>query len=453
MTMSHNNSNTLIYIDNTASPKQGVSIADIQAVLGITNRNDIGGLISRGVSQNKINPLALWKPFRSSEKGFSSTEAQRNAIKQVNGGFKQDNGLLPTYSANAGNVGEIPHAVWEYKYPRGKGGGTGGTDEWYRFEDFAPPGGSVGYYKNAVSPVGIVWPDKWRSSNLVIVLLNGNNYNWLPDLCLSFNDIVPSDSGYGTYNFGLILSSSLGKDLVLSPYTPEGVLSTGAASFHFDDADVNALASLQAGQSCTAAICLYKPASPISQQEIYHIPSDLNPIVTSLEIASNSDRITLEMGHDGSIVGMVVTISNLVLSTPSIDPPYANTSGFISCKQVNISPNILSIICNASDCEEWGQLGNNILGTIEFITDGAVLGNATNLIGGSITYRFAPTVNPSTQYNGSFVYGNTFPGETQPFELYVCKTANATQKIKARVTFSYDTTIYSNNGDYLEVTV
>lgn len=462
--------NGIVFIDTTTTPNEGVSIQDVKQALG-RSTGDLGLLCSdqewydTGQTDQQgnavyalrnagcINPFALWKPFRNSAKYFVDATAQRTAIQAENGGFKQANGLLPTYSANGGTAGQIPHAAWTYKPPRGVGGGY---DEPFRLTDFAPLSGGVGYYSRAVNPVGIMWPDKWRSDNLVVVLLNGNNPNWLRDLCLSFSDIIPSGSsvGYGDYNFGLILSSSSGRDLILSTYTPNGIANTGAASFSFSKSDVTALSGLSAGSKCTAAICLYRPSTAITQQTIYHIPTDLNPDVISLEIVTDSDRAEIEMGHDGSIAGLVVTMSNLVLSTPSIPPAYASQSWLYDCKQVNLNPNALSIIVNASGCSSWGQLGNTIMGSIEFLCEGAILGNQQGIIGGSVTYPFAPTVNPSTQYSGSFVFGNTFPGTTVPYELYLCKTAqSATQKLKARVTFSYDTTVYSNGGSYLEVTI
>lgn len=55
--MAHDN-NGRIYIGTT-----GVEIADVQAVLGLTE-NDIGGLITQGASQGRINKWAKCKPIR-----------------------------------------------------------------------------------------------------------------------------------------------------------------------------------------------------------------------------------------------------------------------------------------------------------------------------------------------------------------------------------------------------
>lgn len=59
--MAHDN-NGRIYIDTNSTPNKGVEIADLQAVLGLSN-NDIGALIHNGATMGRINKWAKYKPI------------------------------------------------------------------------------------------------------------------------------------------------------------------------------------------------------------------------------------------------------------------------------------------------------------------------------------------------------------------------------------------------------
>lgn len=65
------NSDKIIYVDTTASPQEGISIGDIQAVLG-SSANDIGQLIANGL----INKWAKYKPVKKAGLDFPN---ERNA--------------------------------------------------------------------------------------------------------------------------------------------------------------------------------------------------------------------------------------------------------------------------------------------------------------------------------------------------------------------------------------
>lgn len=125
-----------IYIDTSVTPNVGVSIGDIQAVIG-SSRNDIGGLIVNG----NINKWAKYKPYRSSV--LATTDAQRRAaffglsISVFN--------ALGTPSNQNTFLGKLVNdeLMWTYLRPRGLS-----YNEWFRFLDFD------GYYKDAVCPVG-----------------------------------------------------------------------------------------------------------------------------------------------------------------------------------------------------------------------------------------------------------------------------------------------------------
>lgn len=139
--MAHDANNTRIYIDTSVTPNVGVSIADIQAVLGLTN-NDIGGLIING----NINKWAKYKPTR--KQGLNPTNWYEGDGKQIYGSatskpnygfsFIDFSSLSALKTAmDAGNIG------WEYEKPRGIATQPG---EYFRFLDFN------GYIKNATTP-------------------------------------------------------------------------------------------------------------------------------------------------------------------------------------------------------------------------------------------------------------------------------------------------------------
>ena len=141
--MSHRNG--IIYVDTSQNPPVGISIEDIRAVLS-SSRNDIGSLIRSG----KVNRWAKFKPVRQQQIGFV-TLAQRI---EAGHGFGPVSPLA--WSVIQGN--SLPDS-FEYLPPRGMGGGTGGTNEWFRFFDFAhietdlSQLGSDGYNHNAIAPI------------------------------------------------------------------------------------------------------------------------------------------------------------------------------------------------------------------------------------------------------------------------------------------------------------
>jgi len=129
-----------IYIDTSVTPHIGVSIADIQAVLGLSN-NDIGGLITQGVAQGKINKWAKYKPihypgkYELSDADFRGRPIDTNDHSLVYG-------LKVTSQVSLIDPDEFHAATWEYEgYPNATG--LSGTSM-YRFLDFN------GYNKNAV---------------------------------------------------------------------------------------------------------------------------------------------------------------------------------------------------------------------------------------------------------------------------------------------------------------
>ena len=281
-----------------------VNEGDISTATG-TASGDIGTLCR----SSQINPLALWKPFRNSSKGFASVQAHRNALKAARCGFLSGPYGLPHFYPMQGSALAIPHAVWSYGKPRGLGGGEGGADEWYRENDFSPVGGTFltgGYYPDAVAPFGAMFQDGKISAgtNAVVFLFDQNTYSlnggrWRANFCMSFDDVVPA-SAYGTYKFALVFQSVSGTSVVVSNTTVSQAASTRMASVTFNADDVAAIPSV-AGRQVACAICL---VSSSWNAGVYNGSSQFNDYALSLEITSGCDRQILTYTGAGSIVGM-----------------------------------------------------------------------------------------------------------------------------------------------------
>lgn len=137
--------NGIIYVDTSSSPHKGVSIGDIQTAIH-DDSHYLGALIRSG----KVNRWAKYKPVRHQQIGFV-TLTQRI---EAGHGF----GPVSPLSWSVIQSNSLPDN-FEYLLPRGKGGGTGGTNEWFRDYDFAhietdlSQLSSDGYNHNAVAPI------------------------------------------------------------------------------------------------------------------------------------------------------------------------------------------------------------------------------------------------------------------------------------------------------------
>lgn len=150
-----------IYIDTSVTPNIGISISDIQIVLGgprhpVTDKviNDIGGLITYG----DINPWAKYKPIVNSS---LSPHSNSNWWKGSDGNC----GLVMRSAANpatiAGIMDEATANGWTYTRPTG----TIGVAP-FRFYDFN------GYDNLADPPVGgIACPESVTAGTTVTVTL------------------------------------------------------------------------------------------------------------------------------------------------------------------------------------------------------------------------------------------------------------------------------------------
>lgn len=138
--MSH--SATKIYTETVSGVKHGVSIYDIQAVLGIFSRNDIGGLINYAKSVGALNMWARKKPVPWST---GSTPVRNPQELHPNDWFKGKDANFGIVSKTHYSVANISSIIAEF---------DGGLNGWqyqidslaHRFLDFD------GYYKNAANP-------------------------------------------------------------------------------------------------------------------------------------------------------------------------------------------------------------------------------------------------------------------------------------------------------------
>ena len=137
--MSH--TSTTIYSDSS----HGVEIADIKYVL---NRQEsaINDIIAGAGEDGDINIWAKYKPYRSGVLDTTSA-ARQNANYGLSIEVFESLGSPTTQNSFLYKLvnGDLD---WEYLYPRGKGQGTAGSDEWYRILDFD------GYNDEAECPVG-----------------------------------------------------------------------------------------------------------------------------------------------------------------------------------------------------------------------------------------------------------------------------------------------------------
>lgn len=151
-----------LFIDDSTNPDTGISIADIQTVLGTSAYSDIGGLITYGA----INPWALYKPICANIKGM----VVRDDFDRLGFGTSTRATSLPYATSVSGLItlyedGEsnylwrtVPANGWRYLKPRG-----GSNNEWFRFFDFVKivsvssvlqPVADSGYDHQAKNPFG-----------------------------------------------------------------------------------------------------------------------------------------------------------------------------------------------------------------------------------------------------------------------------------------------------------
>ena len=319
------NSDKIIFVDTTASPREGISIADIQAVLG-SSANDIGQLIRNGL----INKWAKYKPVKKAGLDFPN---ERNAdftwkTAADTGGpatwwkaYNGQCGLTFTISESL-YTGNSPFAagsflrklkdwdssmVWGYERP------SGGINQYpYRFFDF-------NYYShNAPKPVSGVF------DNLRLIPNGGNTYNLTiqldenraqSDLGIQLSDLVISQSAAsGRYVGVLIYKSDSLFSFAFSENTLGGV---GELSVHFP--------TLSGSFAGNATVVPFLSSVRSNQGENpgagIFLSCDAEP--QSVTIQAASQGVTLDMfaefGRGYGYVKYTVNIINYLTTTQTVN--------------------------------------------------------------------------------------------------------------------------------------
>ncbi len=120
----------IISITTSGGVTYGVSIYDIQQALNISNYDDIGGLITQGAQQEKINMWTKYKPFAYTAWGFANATALQNALASRNCGLVMRKYASTSAAWTAGVALAEGETDWVYMPP------TGGSVAPYRFLDF-----------------------------------------------------------------------------------------------------------------------------------------------------------------------------------------------------------------------------------------------------------------------------------------------------------------------------
>lgn len=330
--MAYNTNTGIIYIDTNANPNVGVSIYDLQRALG-RGEHDLGLLCSDKkwsgsslVRANATNPLAKYKPVRHSALAVLS-QAQRASTKY---GFGA--GLPPTLDLTQNN---LPQNDWVYLPPRGKGGGDGGADEWYRIRDFE------GYAVEACTPLVVSTGQLVYDANAESqILLFGNGmsnairqdgYTWVEDQSLSLTELLQSGSDqYGYYiSFLLIDKTDYAKNLLVMNKTMSDFVGAEYASFIFPVyaqgqtvsgvtyPAVPILESSRSGHTFAIIVCLLPGNNPPSGYGYSVYTSSTTPAVStlipySLGFASGCDRTEVQLASGAfKMDGLKVTSVNV----------------------------------------------------------------------------------------------------------------------------------------------
>ena len=342
--MAYNTNTGIIYIDTNANPNLGVSIYDLQRALG-RSENDLGLFCSDKkwsgsslIRANKTNPLAKYKPVRHSALAVL-TQAQRASTRY---GFGA--GLPPTLDLTQNN---LPQNDWVYLPPRGKGGGDGGADEWYRIRDFE--GYAVGACTPLVVSTGQLVYDSGAESQLILFgndksnAIREDGKRWEPDQSLSLEELLESASDlYGYYiSFLLIDKTDYAKNLLVTNKTMSNFVNSEYSAFIFPVyaqgqtvsgvtyPAVPILESSRSGHTFAIIVCLLPGNNPPSGYGYSVYTSSTTPAVStlipySLGFASGCDRTEVQLASgafkmDGTVVTSV-NVSCIDMATEMTGP-------------------------------------------------------------------------------------------------------------------------------------
>lgn len=296
---------------------------EIALLLGVGKRSD-GKYYHADICQARsINPYARFKPERST-KNANLTEADRVANSF---GFGETPRIEPQ------NTG-IPHAVYEYKRPRGS---AASPVEWNRIRDFH------GYNHLAVNPIQFFFPEKLMREEMNVAYLMANSTGqsgWNATDCVSLHDIV--DSTTKGYNVGLLIhrGSSLWlmptnvkiSDLSTSVFpivrfakdssTLDGTASANVFDYVFED--------LSSGEGETYTMAFVATSLGYQSDMLPVTHTEGIPTMRSLEVTMGSDRTSLVCQSNQLITGITgaITTENWAY-TVAADPEGSETFSIV----------------------------------------------------------------------------------------------------------------------------
>ena len=426
-----------------------VGLGDISSVVHRVS-GDLGDLIDEGY----INACALWKPFDYPAHGFASVTAQRNAVREVHGGFTYYGTSLSMPIFAPASWTKDTHNTWTYCRP------TGGNHP-YRALDFGPigtiDGQKVGYREDAPSPVGVIWPTFVDTAErfFAVIQVGSASYGhgggtWDKYNCLSFDDIFRSDGEYAAYHFALLIKRQTSaqasyRTMIISPATVANIETStyaGSATMAWQKEASPVTSGMSINNVIDCCVCLVPFSGTMPSGGECAVVNDGDPYfpgtAVSLEIKQNIERESVVVVGGGSIAHMA--LSNAVISVTK-----QSSSDIAGHEKYKID----SISFIAGPGEGWGNI-TTVSGTITLeLIGGMMKHNGTgNIVGATIVYGdstnpYALAISSSTPTaTYSYDFGNTIGNRNVPFDLYAYKPNTASSlTLKLTVSFTYDTTV------------
>lgn len=306
--MAYDKNRRKLYIDKS-SDKGGLALWEIYDCLRYNKRDSRGNRnLGMAIVNGRINPLARCKPFRDSATSFASAEA-RAAVRgasAVNSGANNGFGNTPMITPSGYT---IPHAVYEYKRPRGV---TSETNEPFRMSDFD------GYWHFAPSPIKVAWESKiyTGSSNKLAILVNfADESGWNQNECLRLDEVL--DDNLNEAYFALLITRGNGeywlmptKSKVSASSEYQIIYIEFAPSQDKLDSDIAVEWNktvfpdlLDATDDTEYQIAVVATMTPYPNAS-YNTAIKTTQQVYSLELSEGSDRITLPVQRAGGLAGI-----------------------------------------------------------------------------------------------------------------------------------------------------
>lgn len=204
--------NGIISVKTEGGVTYGVSIADMQAALGVNGYADMGGILLYATARDMVNVWAKYKPVRSNKLGVLTEEDRQDLLY----------GLYIPVCANNGVLDDFLLAYpqgYEYRWPRGIHGTSynqTNIDEWFRFLDFN------GYNRNAncfVNSNDLLLPSSYTVGGGGVGLhfqLGINRGSSLLTWSIDIDDLKYGTGTFGDLFFGLIFVNGGTRKIVTS---------------------------------------------------------------------------------------------------------------------------------------------------------------------------------------------------------------------------------------------